>query len=453
VWLPRFRRLVAGVDLAAEHCADAAIAAAHAVGGPGGMARHWLRVAPAEDGVAEVLREADAEWVRLWCRLAGCPPPVESSAVFADLHARLFGVGSACLGHLSASDVAEAAYARGLADAWPTVHRWAAAMGADWRVVAAAAGVGAGPLGQGADAHSVAAHLKASAEALESAFARGRRGAAARATHGDGPGARSSPESDAAGRPNLWVSALGSADGGLAGRLAPARAAGFVVARALGLPVWPSLSVPRPPHCRRCLAPVISEAVSRDGDGTGGQRAVGAVADAFGEHLLCCPRAGVLAGAKRRHDAVVRALADVSFAAGCEGRYHDGPVFTFGRRLRPADLMQRAPGFPAGLCVDFTVGSRQVAGAAAREAFKARKFAAAIAAHPHLGFAAFGADLSGELGPSAEALVGGWCRALAAQRAHARVPLGDVRGEVTVAVARAFTRAAAEQAVACMAAG
>lgn len=75
--------------------------------------------------------------------------------------------------------------------------------------------------------------------------------------------------------------------------------------------------------------------------------------------VVSCRRSGPLACIKTKHDQIVRRLAQVSNISGRRGRYHDGPIFTFGRKSRPADLLQdhvNMARFPEGECVDFTAG-------------------------------------------------------------------------------------------------
>jgi hypothetical protein len=92
-----------------------------------------------------------------------------------------------------------------------------------------------------------------------------------------------------------------------------------------------------------------------------------------------------LAGAKQRHDKTVRRLAELSKECGRKGRYHDGPIFRFGPKQRPADVLQNAPNaarYPGGQCLDFTSGLETVRSAADREKEKVRKFADQLSLHP-----------------------------------------------------------------------
>ncbi len=182
---------------------------------------------------------------------AGLPA---SAHVPAGIRDRVFGLGAACLSHISALDAADSTYAAGLASAWPVLARWAEDAASEWRPLALAAGV---PLAQVTghehSAATVTAYLRATAEASAASFAASRAFAAARVSFGIGHGARSSL-SAGAHRPNLLVSALSAARDGQAGRIASS-AAGFrfVIARILGVPVWSPLGIPRPLHCPRCL--------------------------------------------------------------------------------------------------------------------------------------------------------------------------------------------------------
>jgi hypothetical protein len=148
-----------------------------------------------------------------------------------------------------------------------------------------------------------------------------------------------------------------------------------------------------------------------------------------------------MAGAKRRHDAMARALASVSEACGAGGEYHDARIFDAGTQQRPADIWQPIPGREGGLAIDLTIGARAVASAGAREEAKRAKFAAQLAAHPHVAFTPFGVDLNGEVGPAAWRLMALWARSAAAAATRSGAPAGDTQAMVAAMVARPFTRA------------
>lgn len=442
VWLPRFETRLQRLRRAYQLHPEAAVQAAFLLKGPGSMAMHWLRVTPATPQILETLRRADEAWTDTWLfmsgnRSAALHPDISRD----DLRARIYGKGPACLGHISAEDVAEHLYARGLADAWPHVARWFTEAGMNWRDAATAAGIPPNEVQRvGATPGSLAAWLAAQATKQEDDYANQQERIGARVTSGEGPGARCSRSAREAGRPNMWIEAMSPVRGDDApmtevGEIGPA----ILVCRALGLPIWDALRIKEPSHCRRCFAaPANAQA--------GGSRmGSGSVLDAYGEHSLSCRRGGIAGGSKRRHDTIVNSLVRVSNAAGVEAKAHDGPVFDIGQQRRPADWLQHCAAAPGGMCCDLTVGCRSVETVERREETKVKKYAAQMARHPHLKFRAFAIDLSGEIGPDAWRTMQEWIASLGAQRAREGLPVGDIRGDVVGPVARGFTRAVVAQ--------
>jgi hypothetical protein len=170
--------------------------------------------------------------------------------------------------------------------------------------------------------------------------------------------------------------------------------------------------------------------------------------DDFGAHILVCRKSGPLASIKTKHNTVVHDLAAVSNGCGLDGRYHDGPIFTFGPKCRPADLLQRHPypnRFPEGECIDFTSGLTSVRSADQRETDKNLKYEAQLALHPHYGFRTFAVTDDGNIGTQANSLLVDWTRRLVSRMNALQHPPCDARGEVTIAVSRAFTRATISQ--------
>ena len=139
----------------------------------------------------------------------------------------------------------------------------------------------------------------------------------------------------------------------------------------------------------------------------------------------------------------VRALARLSAACGSDGRYHDGPIFTFGPKQRPADLLQRSDNpsrFPFGQAIDVTIGVPDVGSSDTRESDKQQKFASQLSQHPHIEFTAFGITTDGNIGAQAHSLMCSWSRALARFCHTSALPPGNPRSEVLTTVARAFVR-------------
>ena len=466
VWLPRWQRTCAGIRRVAAESPDTAALAANLLRGPGASASHWLRLAPCDAATRRVLAEADSGWVNLWLELAGHTREALPTALVERCANRLYGDGPECFGHLAASDIADARYWAGMADAWPTVAQWAAELGSPLATPAILAVTMGVPPDVATRAQSPEAPARgcergiqivlqwllqrARAEDADLATRRAqRRGAvAAIAEAGCGHGAYASATTVRNGHPNLLLAALRDSAWPLAGALSVDGAgAPIILARVFGLPLWPALGVPPPSQCRRCHAPAL-QYVSCEGSEPQGAAAAAAptglraTLDSYGDHLTACRRGGPSAGAKWRHDTFARDLALISRAVGRGGHYHDGPVFDFGRRRRPADIME-----DGNLCIDFAIGARRVQPVGPREAAKLAKYADQLRTHPGLRFQPFAVDHDGEVGPGAAATIAGWSRSLADVRRRARVPDGDPTTDVVVAVGRAFTRGLVAQAI------
>ena len=496
VWAPRFRTVMKNLRRAFECDSEAAIVAAHAIRGPGASASHWLRCVAVPVGTAAhaLLVDIDTEWVELWLHFGtrGGALASMSSDDFTRCWRRVYGSGPACLSHTSASESAESQFAAGRADAWPCLSVWADRMDLPWLTLALTLGTPESVVGaHNATTASVARYLNAAAVAAATAYRTRTIASAAALTlasevngHGQrlGCGAVSSIHSTANRHPNLWIAALGSSSSGAvtAGSIAPdgmSDHASLIVAYIFGLPVWGALSMQSPPsHCRHCLAAVpasipeparlytdiapprlppdrdaprsaIAEPVRRQKQLKFSTRQQ---LDDFGDHIASCNRSGILAGGKWRHDSIIRSLAVVSSEVGREGKYHDGPIFTFGPQQRPADLLQRASNsarYPSGEAIDGTIGLRCVSSADCRETEKCEKFADQLSLNQHLAFRPFGITTDGDIGPRANSVIADWCRSLAAKNAALKIPPGDSKGEVLAGVARAFTRAMIFQAV------
>lgn len=444
VWKPRWDKVVGGLRLAFSYHQEAAVAAAHLLGGPGSSASYWQGSAPATDNAtAAILARADDDWVRMWLGFAGHPGRTPS----AQDRARVFGLGPACLGHRSAGDGAKANYLAGAAAAWPFVARWAAEARCAWRDFARALDVVPADLVQSpaATPHSIGAHLQALSAAASGDWQTAREASHDLLMASRRPGARCAPA--AIGRPNVLLRALSPSPCGdpLSSHLCgPA----FVVARIFGLPVWPAMGISRPVACPRCnaaWAPLAAgPRVPTGGRGGSGSTVspvgVATCLDEDGDHARCCRRQRRGDGCIPLHNGVVRGLAAIARDAGRDAQYHGGPVFTWGRKSAPADWMERDPRFPVGLCCDFTLGAASIASAEAREAAKVAKYAPQLRAHPHLGFAPFAVTNDGEIGGGAEDLCRTWARSLSARQAAAGIPVGAPVEEIFIAVSRTIVR-------------
>jgi hypothetical protein len=454
VWMPKQAHRVDAIRRVARHAPDVAILTAVAIGGPGAAGVHWMAHVRCweDEAVMQQLRDADRMWIDLFVSLAGLDPvelrrdaPHRAAAV----RSRVFGAGPACLGHRSAAEAAEATYWAGLRRAWPIIRARVADAGVPSLLgdLLVAAGV---PPAVPADGVAAWVAVRAEEEAAALAAVRTR---LAKECSGVGEatawGATSSPEAVLEARPNLRVEALRASRWQLAGQLSKdGRGGPISLAILFGLPLWPALGLPSPSHCPRCLAPahvtVGGAGVAEDGPhcGANSRPGVRAVLDDGGEHVAACLLSGPAAGPKRRHDGVVRDLAQISSGCGRTARYHDGPIFRFGRKSRPADWLE------GRVCHDLVIGARSVMCATAREREKTRKYAVQMAEHPAYVFRPFGAENGGEIGPVASATVADWSRALAAARKVAMLPVGNPAGDVRAAVGRAFVRASISQVMA-----
>ena len=432
VWLPRFRKIVAALTAVWDADPEAAVASALASGGPAGWARHWMSyVDPSDPCVRRVVEDADTVWVDMWIRFAGrlAPDPSLRPAV-ADV---LFAAAPAGLGMGSAADACVSCYPGQMALMWPVVVRWARGGGIDWRMLARVAGLGAGAVDGCIDGEAFGALLVAAANVgaaghTRALSARSERLGVLHAGRNRG------------GMPSLLLMGLMPSRTDLRPLADDRAGVCFIVARALGVPVWPRRGLPfspPPPVCPWCLAPrgAIS---SRAGGG------VGAVLDDHGEHLMGGCRAAP-GKALFRHNAFCREAVEIDRMCGGVSALHDGPVFDDGSKRRPADWMESSARYPAGLCWDFTCGVLRVAGAVARERMKHEKFDRQVAAHDGLGFRAFATDLDGGMGDEAWVLVGEWVRRYAVILARQGERVVSAKQEVLARVGRAFCRAYANQ--------
>jgi hypothetical protein len=495
-WAPRFRRVMGNLKRAFDVNPSAAILTANSIKGPGASAAHWLRSTPVHKypNALKVLQDIDDEWVHLLLYFAGYDHSTasnESRLTERELSAcydRTFGSGPSCLAHISAAQVAPVRYQEGISRAWPTVSRWVAEMsGADWRTFAKLLGApdsAISPQNTSNSGHSVDAYFREAASQASEAYREACAAATERvrcfkpsARSNLSRGAQASIHAASNGFCNFWVAALGRS-----GTLTPAgpladvgceQHAGLHLTLLFGLPVWRHLGATgessRPVHCKHCgaaalpaqndarvprLSPAapgaarpLSSPAAPDEDCEPSAAITGAFRktfDIFGLHAQVCPHSGILAGAKWKHDSIVRRLATLSAECGRGGRYHDRPIFTFGAQQRPADALQDARDrsrYPAGEAIDFTIGLEPIRTAAGREQDKNKKFESQLRWHQCLQFSPFGATHDGEVGESAHRLLLDWARALATRASALRLPLSDCRGEINTAAARAITRA------------
>ena len=347
-------------------------------------------------------------WLEMWADVAGI-----SRSRAGELRAAVYGGGGHRPLAVAAESEAPRHIARGAAMAWPTVARWATDAGMDLRGLAE---------GLGAPAHCLMADDVAKSTAGW-ATSRWRDIEAAREAAVNGGERRFE---------GLLSAALRAIDPELAPRLMVGKwEARYFIRRMLGVADAVDCGLQGGDACRLC----------------NNRRTIGSSSsDAWAaDHVLSCKRAGPMAGAKARHDEVVRGLVRLANRCGCEAKYHDGPVFDTGKKRRPADWLECDGRRMAGVCHDLTIGAADVMTAAAREKKKSEKYAGQMAQHPHLGFCACAVTLDGVMGPQAEGIVARWAQSRAVVLARGGYYCGDVAGAVRDAVGRIFLTACARQ--------
>ena len=158
-----------------------------------------------------------------------------------------------------------------------------------------------------------------------------------------------------------------------------------------------------------------------------------------------------MAGARVRHDRLVRVASELALQCGVAARVHDGPIFDLGplspdRRKRPADWFERGgemtqadtSRYYGGRCCDLTIttgGAAQLDGAVAA---KLRKYAPAMVAHPHLALTVFGISFNGRVSDGGSSTLKRWATCLARSRKMSADLPGTPWKEVTSAFGLAF---------------
>lgn len=415
-WEQRFRRKLDRIrEIAAIDVALAAAAAA-AVGGPAGMANHVMRcLRPTPDAMA-VWRRVDAQWVEMWCDILRLSPCERSPANLAMVRDRLFlQQGSIALHQASAAESAELRYAQGVADAVGHLDSilsragrrmdrplWDALGVTGWRK-------GSDPVD--ATGWSPGRMYRAATERVAACRERILVAEAARLQRIRlaCPSLAHASDSDSAA-PNLLVAWLRLPHVGGVARM-PARDGLVALRRLFHLPIpGPATGIRPPRSCLRCGAAAIS---NEDGYGPGARPR--AAVDCFGEHALTCARAG--GETQRRHNDLAYAIRDSIDAAGWRATCAAGRVFD-AHRGRPADVwVDNHPVHRGGFAIDCTIVTTagRPRGSAARiaEDAKRRKYQAEVERHPGMGFAPFGVDLDGGIGPTAWEQIRQWARAQA----------------------------------------
>ena len=425
--MKRFRRILDGVRETARFDADAAVAAAHVLGGPGRFMAYQLSYLRPSEWVKSRCRYMDEQWAVLLVSLARArPEDLDPAYVFAS--------HPTCLGHYSAAAAQPALYWENVRRAAPALLRLADAAGMSQAELCRQVGVD-----DSDDLVGSAATLAATLRTADRQAAAGAAPANTTAT-ASWPGGQAHPN-DPETR-NVWIDALTPPPAELTTeQMAQPGARVFALARALAVPVWGALDIENPPQaCPGCNAPRCADTGRTRPFVSGGPSSINTgILDDFGEHLLGCPRIGPTGCINQRHNTWAKHMATVSFACGRGGQRHDRPVFECADGRRPADFMEdTVPAAPAGNACDTTAGHRAVRRAEDRGKKKDELYAAPLAAHPMMTFCACAVDYSGDMCSSMDNLLRKWSTSLSARRLYSRAPRGAPLPEVRAAAALAF---------------
>ena len=460
-WLPRFRRKCGHLRDLARHDAALAIWAAHKLRGPGGMAMHVLRGIPPAFWQDErcggpralaVLRLADTEWVCLLLDLAGSGSV--DNAVIEATDALVYGA----LGHSSAARIARAAGAAGLAVAMPFLASTAVARGISLTDLACWLQL---PI-QPAAGFQVTVEWMTKAAATVRAAVDGENVARA---------AAASVNAQEGDDFSLWIEAL-SSPGPLHSavraavsspdlRSSRSLAVRLALARVLRLPLWPVVApsataqaLSSASACPLCERPTLSLACGAQGNrAVGGGAAAGDMGGGLRdgvacEHVAACHAVAFGANNLTRHNRLVKVAAEIGSQCGIELRVHDGPVFDLrsvsaaDSGKRPADWFEvggertaaDARRYHGGRCCDLTIRTGTLATLEAAVKAKEKKYAAAMAAHPHLGLSIVGITHEGKVNDGTVETLRRWATSLTRQRNA----VGDLVGRPLSDVSSAF---------------
>jgi hypothetical protein len=299
VWLRRWSDRCARLRSIGDTRKDAAIAAMALLRGPGACAAHWIRgLSPLDctPRLLTLLKQADDEWLRTVAHLAGSQSPADAS--------RVYGRGST-LGHLSAAAAIRTLPHIGAARSYPVVARIAGRLGVPVNI-GQFYGCAGGCYGQ---------------------------------TTVDELSNRRDAAIDAAGEPvaplNLWSRALHpSRELGCTMDIAfpfrsdvprKHRIVQFALAHALGLSVWPALlGATERDRIGECCSLCAATATRPSPNGTSAQTPT---LDKAGRHVSCCKGMWNVLSQAARHNALVRAAAELARRCGFDAAVHDGPIF------------------------------------------------------------------------------------------------------------------------------
>ncbi len=444
-WMDRYRRKLDRLREIAAIDAALAAAAASAIGGPAGLANHIMRCIPPDQVANSVWRQADREWIDMWCDILRLPAEDHANTTRVQVRDRVFLChGPLALRQRSAEEHAQIRYAEGIADAATHLATmldragrrldetvWRALGVMTWRsgldVVDSTRWT--------ADVLRKAAlkHANASAESLHSADVL--RADRLRQVYPVSARSPTLDDENVSTPPNLFTAWMRVPHAGTA--RFPARDGLVALRRMFHLPLCgPATGINAPRSCRRCGAAAISSTGDLRSVPATGPRAV---VDIYGEHALTCLYS--CGQTQRRHNELASAICESIAEAGWRPRVASGQVFE-SHRGRPADVwVDNHPRHYGGQAIDCTIVSAigRPRGSAAQlaEEQKIRKYETEVTRQPGLGFAPFAVDLFGNVGPAAWSQMQQWAHAQAAAPDSTRTT-SEALQWITGNIARAF---------------
>lgn len=159
-----------------------------------------------------------------------------------------------------------------------------------------------------------------------------------------------------------------------------------------------------------------------------------------------------MAGARVRHDRLVRVAVEIALQCAITARFHDGPIFDMGplvaeRRKRPADWFERGGSvtpadisrYYGGRCCDLTITTGGDAQLAAAVSSKEKQYSTAMAANQHLALTIFGISYTGAVSAGGLDTMKRWAACFARQRKFTADLPGMPMREVVSAFGLAFS--------------
>lgn len=400
-WMKAYRTRIHNLRVLTNADPDVGAVAATRIGGPGNLARHWLRgMTPSHitETVLAHLKEADNLWVDLWTAIAGHTPTAETRK---EVHAKTFDDLRQC----SAAQSASQESLRGLALTLNLLMQEADKQG--WDVGQWAAFLQLPCLADNTLTHSQKL-LQAQADLV---------------------GKIKLTVQPPAREPNLWrdaIAPLTELHTAIPHRLKAGRPLRLAACMVLGLSVLPLYSLPS--QCPLCGASQPNGRVGRVG--------VRSIMDTAGDHAWSCrsmynPHTG-------KHDRLVRIVADIADLCGLKGSFNNEKLVE-GQGGRPADWIEDdVPQYPAGLCGDVTIVTGGAPKAEGQVTKKTRKYAGFFQNHPTFGFNVLACATDGSVKGHYDQIVKRWTDGLRRRRSDDNEALGNAAQEVRSSLAYAF---------------